>query len=169
VHLDRQGPLLSLDRVEVIGSPPLQRVHLDGFLEDRSAIRRFVLAGRLVPLSPGTDWEFRQEVPLPMGMTSLPFEVEDAAGNITRGEILLTPAASGPTREGGIQELPRWTALHPDTVVADLLGVHTVASQPATPPDQHAPVIKLHGLVEQQTVYDDTMRSKRVFHRSMLE
>ena len=111
VYLDRQGPLLILDRLEVVGGPPLQRVHIDGFLTDRSAIRRFVLAGRLVPLPAATDWEFRQEVPLPAGMTSLPFEVEDAAGNITRGEIQLTPAVDGPGRDGAIQTLPRWTTL----------------------------------------------------------
>ena len=46
---------------------------------------------------------------------------------------------------------------HPDTVVADLPTLYTVASRPAPPPDQHAPVIKLHGLVEEQTVYDDSI------------
>ena len=132
-------------------------MHIDGFLTDRSAIRRFVLAGRLVPLPAATDWEFRQEVPLPAGMTSLPFEVEDAAGNITRGEIQLTPAVNEPGRDGAIQTLPRWTTLHPDTVVADLPTLYTVASRSAPPPDQHAPVIKLHGLVEEQTVYDDSI------------
>jgi hypothetical protein len=157
VHLDRQGPLLGLDRLEMVGSPPLQRVHVDGFLEDRSGIRRFVLVGRPVPLQPGTAWEFRQEIQLPVGMTSLPFEVEDAAGNITRGEILLTPGAAGPIREGGLQALPRWTAVHPDTVVIDLPASYTVAAQPTPAPDQQAPVIKLQGLVEQQTVYDDTI------------
>jgi hypothetical protein len=61
VYVDRQGPLLLLDRVEVVGSPPLQRVHIDGFLTDRSGITRFVLAGQPVPLPAGTEWEFRQE------------------------------------------------------------------------------------------------------------
>ena len=134
VQLDRQGLLVSLDSVEVLGAPPLQRARVEGFVADRSRIVRFVLAGRHIPLQPGTDWAFRQEVPLLAGMTSLPFEVEDAAGNITRGEIALTPGASGPpgTREGKFPLpllvppslplplfLPRWASLDPDTVVSD--------------------------------------------------
>lgn len=157
VSLDRQGPLLSLDRVEVVGRSPLQYVQIEGFLADLSRITRFELAGQQIPLQPETAWEFRQEVPLPGDMRSLPFEVEDAAGNITRGDILLTPAGGGPMREGMMHRLPRWTFASPETVVSDLPAVYATAARDPGPPDQTPPVIKLHGLEDRQTVYDDSI------------
>jgi hypothetical protein len=47
-------------------------------------------------LRPGSEWEFREEVPLGAGMGALPFEAEDAAGNVTRGEIALSLTEGGP-------------------------------------------------------------------------
>jgi hypothetical protein len=48
---------------------------------------RFLVAGRRMPLPPEREWEFREEVSLMAGLTAIPFEAEDAAGNVTRGEI----------------------------------------------------------------------------------
>ena len=102
VHVDRQGPLVSVERVELLGTPSQQQARVQGFLADRSRIQRFVLAGNPVPLQPGVEWTFRQEVPVTPGTASLLFEVEDAPGNITRGEIALTPPGRRPpgTRQG---------------------------------------------------------------------
>jgi hypothetical protein len=101
VTLDRQGPLLSLDRLERLGT---QRARLVGLLSDRSRVVRFVLAGQTVSLPPGQEWEFREEVPLTPGTTAIPFEAEDAAGNVTRGAITLAPGEGGPpgVREGAL-------------------------------------------------------------------
>ena len=50
VHLDRQGPLVSLENVDIVGTPPNQRARVQGFVADYSRIVRFVLAGQQVPL-----------------------------------------------------------------------------------------------------------------------
>ena len=60
-------------------------------------------------------------------------------------------------REGAIHQLPRWTFVPPDTVVSDLPAVYTIAARSTEPPDQTPPVIKLHGLEDRQTVYDDSI------------
>jgi hypothetical protein len=163
VYLDRQGPLVSLDEVEVLDTPLRVRVH--GLLTDYSRIIHFVLAGRQVPLQPGTSWEFRQEVFVMPGATSLPFEVEDAAGNITQGDIALTASESAlpGTRQGRpiISLLPRWAWLFPawrsEAVVTDLPVGRTAPLQVARSRDHQPPVIKLAGLEDRETIYNDTI------------
>jgi hypothetical protein len=148
VHLDRHGPSLSLQQVELSGVPP-QWVRLQGFLSDRSPIKRFVLAGRDVRLPPGAAGAFHEEVAIPPGTPSLYFEAEDAAGNVTRGEIALGQFASQPPgiRQGKLTPpgMPQWASLPPHLVVSDL-----VASSQASPPigrrrgrDSTPPVIEL--------------------------
>jgi hypothetical protein len=161
VHVDRQGPLVSVERVELLGAPSQPQAQVQGFLSDHSSIQRFVLAGGLVPLHPGPEWEFRQEVPVTPGTASLPFEVEDAAGNVTRGEIALTPPASRPpgTRQGtpALPTFPRWALLQPGTVRADLVALRSVPTQMVQRRDQEPPVIKLARLADREIVYDDAI------------
>jgi hypothetical protein len=162
VRLDRHGPLVSLDRVEVVGTPPQQRVQIEGWLADSSQVAHFVVAGRQMPLRVGTEWEFRLEVPVAADAEALPFEVEDAAGNVTRGEIALTPPASGPIREGKVPFplpllLPRWASLAPGTVISDLVALPATPIRTAQRRDRYPPVIKLRGLADRETVYDDVI------------
>jgi Glucodextranase, domain B len=98
VHLDRHGPLLSLEQVEVAGTPPQQRVRVQGLLTDQSRITRFMLAGRTLPSQPGRIWEVREEIPLTNGEEFVAFEAEDAAGNVTHGQIALRALVHSQTR-----------------------------------------------------------------------
>ncbi len=159
VHLDRHGPLVSLDSFELRGTPPTQHVRLEGAVVDRSGVSRFTLAGKTVPLGAGTEWQFRQQVPVASGTRSVPFEVRDKAGNITRGEITLVPPAPQPVREGkpATHLLPRWAVLHAGTVLTDLPTYHTAAADVLARRDRHAPVIKLHGLTDRVTIYDGAL------------
>ena len=102
VHLDRHGPLLSLEQVEVAGTPPQQRVRVQGLLTDQSRITRFMLAGKTVSSQPGRAWEVREEIPLTGGEEFVAFEAEDAAGNVTHGQIALRGPVDAPagTRQG---------------------------------------------------------------------
>lgn len=123
VHLDRHAPLVSLLRVERLGQAVDTRARLQGVVSDHSPIRRFVVAGRKVQLQPGPDGTFDEEIPIAPGQAFLPFEAEDAAGNVTRGKIALFRHRQGQqgTREGhlSVPDLPRWAWLHADTVMAD--------------------------------------------------
>ena len=115
VHLDRHGPLLSLEQVEVAGTPPQQRVRVQGLLTDQSRITRFMLAGKTVSSQPGRAWEVREEIPLTDGEEFVAFEAEDAAGNVTHGQIALRAPVDTPagTRQGMRLRHPllRWTSL----------------------------------------------------------
>jgi hypothetical protein len=114
VHLDRHGPLLSLEQVEVAGTPPQQRVRVQGWLTDQSRITRFMPGGRTVPSQSGSAWEVREELPLTGSEEFVAFEAEDAAGNVTHGQIALRAPADSPTGTGHgtrlRQPLLRWTS-----------------------------------------------------------
>ncbi len=107
----RAAEVVSLEHVELLGAAPHRQARVRGVLFDRSRITRFVLAGRDVRLQPGADRAFREEFPVAPGIRSLRFEAEDAAGNVTGGEIALTlPAPGTPrTRQGRAvpPDLPR--------------------------------------------------------------
>lgn len=158
VHTDRQGPLLGLDRVELLDAPPQRRARLEGFVVDRSGIVRFALAGRAVPLRPQRESEFREEVPLPAGEASIPFEIEDAARNVTRGEIALPTTGGEPPGirrgESPAHSLPRWASLR--TSISDLGPFEFVPSRTAQRRDHPPPAIKLSGpAADRAVLYDD--------------
>jgi hypothetical protein len=186
VHLDRHGPLLSLEQVEVAGIPPQQRMRVQGLLTDQSRITRFMLAGRTVSPQPGSAWEVREEIPLTGSEEFVAFEAEDAAGNVTRGQIALRAPVDAPAgiRQGMRVRHPllRWTSLRSNTVVRPWLplppgegrgeGPQRLVKVPHPNPlplgegtdvqvaqhrDLHAPVIKLIGLGEQESTVDDSI------------
>ena len=167
VHLDRHGPLLSLEQVEVAGTPPQQRVRVQGLLTDQSRITRFMLAGRAMPAQPGSSWEVREEFPLSGGEEFVAFEAEDAAGNVTHGQIALRAPVDGPagTRQGMRVRHPllRWTSsTFPPGGGRWGWGGSSVQRegtpvQMAQHRDRHAPVIKLMGLGEQESTVDDSI------------
>jgi hypothetical protein len=155
--LDRQGPLVGLDSVDLVDAPPQQRARLRGFLSDRSSIVRFVLAGRQVSVRPQPDWEFREEVRLAAGMASIPFEAEDGAGNVTRGEITLLSNETQPpgTQKGEAPALPlsRWAFANAS--ISDVPLREPTLYSTAQSSDHSPPVIKLTGPAAERTVFYD--------------
>jgi tetratricopeptide (TPR) repeat protein len=161
VTLDRHGPLVGLERVERLGTPPHQRLRLTGWLSDSSRVVRFVLAGRPLTLPPGQEWAWQEEVPLAPDMAALPFEAEDAAGNVTRGAIVLEPVGRETQliREGTSVRpgLTHWASLAPEPVLSDLNAAGPRLPQVAQSSDLPPPVITLTNLAAQQTTYYDTV------------
>ena len=89
-------------------------------------------------------------------MATIPFETEDAAGNITRDEIPLTPPQGEVPglQKGALPLLPRWASLTFGTILSDLShfgGVARYAAQSAGT----KPVIKFKNPL--QTTYYDTV------------
>ena len=95
VILDRHGPLVSLEHVERRGVSSQQSVLVRGSLFDHSPITHLQLGSQRVALSVGNVQTFRVEVQVSAETLTLPFEVADAAGNVTQGSIDL-PAPSVP-------------------------------------------------------------------------
>lgn len=157
VHLDRQGPLVSLDPVQQAG----EHVQLSGLLSDRSQVVRFALAGQPVAIQPGGELEFRQLLPVGPGTTEIPFEAEDLAGNITAGTIELQLPADVPgVKQGrrGESHPTRWAALRPALLVSDLKpSPSPPAYRIAQPADAHPPVIKFTDLATKPTTYYGTI------------
>lgn len=160
VYVDRRGPLVSLERVEVLGPPSQRRLHLGGTITDQSPITRFRLAGSEVLLRPEHTGDFQHEIPLGAHSGAVPFEVEDAAGNITRGQIAL-PVTGAPqgTREGrpALPLLPRWAARHAGEVLSDLSTAPSAPQRLAQLAESAPPMIRLEESVTQQMIYADQL------------
>lgn len=158
VHLDRHGPLVSLEAVELLGAPPHQQARVQGFVSDHSRIIRFVLAGQEMPVSAETAWAFHRDLPVPSGTVTLPFAVEDAVGNVTQGDIEIPSTAHRPpkTQHGKVlpSELPRWAALDQDTVVSDLIAAPAMPLRLAQAQDRDPPRITFTGTEDREIVYD---------------
>jgi hypothetical protein len=161
VSADRQGPLVSVEGVEVSAALPVRQARVRGVMADQSPLRRALVAGQPLPVPPQTEWEFSAELALTPGMDRIPFEVEDLAGNVTRGEIPLTLPADGlpPERKGTLEWSPltRWATLEAGTVMADLPSWQVAQRPPGQAVDRQPPVIRLKDLAPQQTVYYDTV------------
>ena len=157
VVLDRHGPLLSVISLDLEGGP---RVRVEGALSDQSRITRFQLAGQPVPVPASPDGQFRQEVSRPAGAQELPFEVEDAAGNITRGAIALRADAG--RRQGQLRFEPavRWASSTAADVMSDAMpwaGLPMWMAQQEGAKDQDPPNITLLEFDAQQVIYDDAI------------
>ena len=156
VVVDRHGPLVNLTHVDIVGAPPHQRLRIQGFLSDDHRIARFTIAGHAVPLQGGRAWDFQHDMPMRPGKSVMPFEVEDAAGNVTHGEIDLQSwsGAASETREGWYRApfphppwrtWPRWAMDMPvsaTSVMADMSALPAEAwriarSQSTPPPTIH--------------------------------
>lgn len=163
VLVDRQGPLLSLAQVQPVGVPPQQRVYVSGFVSDASGVVRFMLADTPVSAPSGNEGEFRQEVRLAPGVSTLPFEVEDAVGNVVRGVIRVDTVTFAPPRiqQGGLEpaHFQRWAALTQDGVMMDIAPGAPEPLRLAQDPsgDRSPPVIKVMGGGTEQTTYYDSV------------
>ena len=95
------------------------------------------------------------------GLTAIPFEAEDAAGNVTRGEIALTPTSNGPPGiqkgEPGLPVLPRWAFLNPSATVSDFPMLRAGPIRTAQGSGRTPPTIKLTDVTALQIVYYDAI------------
>ncbi|MGE3535872.1 MAG: CsgG/HfaB family protein [Candidatus Tectimicrobiota bacterium] len=164
VILDRQGPLVSLSRVEALaGAGRGAQVRVEGLCSDSHGVARFVLAGQPLPLPAGQDSPFRTDIILQPGVTSLAFEATDTAGNVTRGTLALAPSQ---TLSQGHPKArwAAWRALlnHHHANASGPLTLFPVTWQPAPlrlaqRPDSATPTIKFTNLAAQQTTYYDAV------------
>lgn len=155
VQLDRRGPLVGVHRATPVGQPSERRVLVEGFLSDQSAITRFVLGGRPMPVPAVSEWEFREEVSLPFDGEVIAFEAEDMAGNVTQGAIALAidthrqPAI----RKGRAPESPppQWAFLA-DTQ-ADVTDLPPFSAPYAAKRESSPARIDLRGTLKEQAVF----------------
>lgn len=170
VTLDRQGPLVSVSRVEAARGGAAAGVRVEGVCVDSSGLARLMIGGQLMPLQAGPESAFRAEVTLGAGLTSLPFEAEDRAGNITRGALALAGGSLG----GQLPPAPRrplWARLFGVAPVVSTEMARVAAAQAVSPrgiawqstprlaqrADSAAPTIKFNNLAGQQTTYYDAV------------
>lgn len=160
VVLDRHGPLLSVTSVDFLDGLSRQRVRIQGVISDQSRITRFQLAGQSMPLPASPDGGFHQEVPRPKDANTLPFEVEDAAGNITRGAISLVTDTDIRHGHRVSPHRPRWAGLTATDVVADVppwSAMPIRIAQQDRPKEQDPPRITLSEFDAREIVYENAV------------
>jgi tetratricopeptide (TPR) repeat protein len=153
VLVDREGPLVSisepLENETVRGS----EVTIKGFLWDESGIESFELRGEKLALNSKKEASFSQKVILAEGENSLPFEVRDSIGNLTRGEFHLVYNPQASISRTSLAPFIRLAFLN--RVVTDVGGYPLLVRAET---DDHAPPsISLKELTDFQTVYYDTI------------
>lgn len=158
VYLDRHGPLVSISQIQTVDALPQRRVRLEGFITDQSRITRLVMAGQHVNLQADASGAFRTEIDLPAQRTAVAFEAEDAAGNVTRGDIALDPNRLPPGRQGKalFQPWSRWAALPADSLT-DIVAGSGALQHMAQAPASASPVIKIRNIEDHEVLYQETL------------
>lgn len=162
VTVDRRGPIVGLDRAEVIRKETRRFARVQGYVADRSGIVRFVVAGNQLPLEPGNEWEFDTEIPIPSDLTALPFSVVDGAGNITKGYLRLSSAAGRMRNFRQIEQAallrPRFgQQLQPLSFSAGRAIWAQATENIVRPKDRYPPAIKPVGLAAEQEIYINSL------------
>jgi len=136
VHLDREGPLVSLEKPFIFRGKMAQQQVIVRVLDDSGIVhfklykdqtkKELLLHDKLQPQQGKwpLEWirEFNREFPLFGDNTPLPFEAEDAAGNVTSGHINLghmTNVRQGYRSPTLLQLLPRWVLFRPRNIISD--------------------------------------------------
>jgi hypothetical protein len=156
IEVDRHGPLLSVGSVTLVGEASRQYAVVKGVISDRSPITRFSLAGREMPLSGATELAFFDEFPVAPDTVSLLFSAEDAAGNVTHGEISIASSSDDvPTTLGDVRHASEslWDVFQRRENTFSGNGAVRHASLIVGQWQQVDPIIKIRGLEATQKVY----------------
>ncbi len=131
VHVDREGPLVTLERLERSGS----RTTLRGFLHDAAGVAGMSVGGREVPIPKGREVAFSHSAP--MGGKGIQLSTWDRLGNRSEIEVGPENLVAGSSSA--------WTA----TLCSDRLPAVGFLAKA----DQRPPEIRITDWTENQTVY----------------
>jgi len=137
IHVDREGPLISLDAVQPPAGARTPDRTISGSVYDEGGVQEFFLNGRPMKIEPGVEIFFSERVPAGNGRLEL--TARDSLGNQTVADISLPPILSR-----------RRTPL-----LAGIEGDHGFLLSAALfgPRDTRPPDITLKGWTQTQTVF----------------
>lgn len=164
IEVDRAGPVILVDDVEIHDSKAV----VTGFLADRTGINSFSINGQDIhpvevreesssSLQESADhvFAFNHEFTLQKGMDALTMKAVDIAGNVTTGELHISPRRETPpgVPAAGPMRLPLLASLVP-------MGTGFAAEQYTALEntfDKRPPVIFLKDIADKQIVYEDAI------------
>jgi tetratricopeptide (TPR) repeat protein len=137
-HVDREGPLITLEEVETDDADPEKRVMIKGSAYDEAQVVALTIGDRAIPIQKGAEIFFTER--LSTKDKSIELVAQDRLGNETRARVTLFAPA---IRSSAIALA--YAAEDLRNILAGLLG----------PKSKRPPVIELKGLTDLQTVYLD--------------
>ncbi len=139
IHVDREGPMITLDEIKVDGEGADKIISIKGSIYDEAGIASLSIDGE--PLSVKEEIEVFFEKKFKLQKDELLLAAKDRLGNQTSAGI--------PARESTAERFPVRIASN-DPVMA-----HTVLAAIFGSKDKNPPIIKLKGWTDNQTVYLD--------------
>ena len=139
IHVDRQGPIITVEDLSVDAASPEKRSTLQGYIYDEAGVTELIINGTVVPIHKGLEVSFVQELPFNSGVVEV--VAVDRLGNRTTAQIDITLSSYRPK--------PLMLAF----AGADLSGL--LVAGLFGPKDTQAPRISLKGWADSdsQTVY----------------
>jgi TolB-like protein len=141
VHVDRDGPVITVEEVDVHESSLGKEITIRGFLHDDGEVSEFHINGQAVSIEKGQEIFFRTTVT--MDASSLDLVAEDRLGNRTSGMISLASLSSccRPVLVAG--------------PISDVAGNLNLMQGFFGTGSDEPPLITLRGWADQQTVFLD--------------
>ena len=106
VHVDRRGPVISLDEPFEDPSSPESAVMVTGYASDISGLTELEINSIKIPLPGAKEFRIRQRIPIESGQKELIVKVRDRAGNITIAALTLGGVPK--LHFGNVRVLPKY-------------------------------------------------------------
>ena len=139
IHVDRQGPLITVEDLIVDPASPEKRLTIRGFIYDEVGVSEVIVNGRVVPIQKGLEVPFAEKLPANSGTVEV--VAVDSLGNRTSANVDVSISS--------IRRKPLMLAYTGANMrallVAGLFG----------PKDKQPPRISIKGWADSETVYMD--------------
>jgi TolB-like protein len=145
IHVDRQGPLVTIDELRIDEIAAEKKIVLSGFLYDEAGVSEVLINNMEIPIRPGVEVPFSKR--LTVDTSVLELVARDRLGNQTSASIpLLSPKSPFPNPKSEIRN-PLLLAC------ADLDACNGLIAGLFGPSDTRPPILQLKGWTDTQTVY----------------
>jgi len=97
IHVDRQGPIITLDELQIDQSATAKGVTISGFIYDEAGVSELFINSRKITIRDGVESPFRTRIRV--GIDKLDLVARDRLGNQTAAQISISPfsTSQGPT------------------------------------------------------------------------
>jgi hypothetical protein len=140
IHVDRQGPLVTIDELRIDETAAEKKIVISGFLYDQAGVSGVRINDIEIPIRPGVEVPFSKR--LTVETSELELVVRDRLGNQTSARVPFH-----------LEKSAIRTPTSPLLACADLEACNGLLAGLFGPGDTRPPMIQLKGWTDTQTVY----------------
>jgi len=154
IHVDRQGPLVTIDELRIDETAAKKKIEITGFLYDEAGVSEVLINNMEIPIRPGVEVPFSKR--LTVDTSVLELVTRDRLGNQTSARIPFgskkseIPARRRPPGAYSGEAGGRNPLL---LACADLDACNGLIAGLFGPGDTRPPILQLRGWTDTQTVY----------------